>query len=131
PILNPDEMDMSLEEAERRTGLARAEIARSLASYVRSIRSGDSRIDRFVSGEKAALSEIEIKGLQLFRGKANCVACHVGPSFTDESFHNTGVAWHEERLTDGGRVVVTGRVEHRGAFKTPTLREVARTAPYM
>lgn len=131
PIVNPDEMDLPLEEAEQITGLSRAEIARALASYVRSIRYGDSRFDYFVSGETAALSEIERQGLQLFRGKANCVACHVGPSFTDESFHNTGVAWREGRLTDVGRAAVTGSIEHRGAFKTPTLREVARTAPYM
>jgi cytochrome c peroxidase len=131
PILNPDEMDLPLEEAEQRTGLSRAEMARALASYVRSIRSGDSRTDRFVGGETASLSELEISGLQLFRGKANCVACHLGPSFTDESFHNTGVAWREGRLSDVGRATVTGSVAHRGAFKTPTLREVAGTAPYM
>ena len=131
PIVHPDEMDLRLEEAERRTGFPRAEIARALASYVRSIRSGGSRFDRFVNGDSLALSEIERKGLELFRGKANCVACHVGTSFTDEEFHNTGVAWREGRLSDLGRAAVTGSVEHRGAFKTPTLREVARTAPYM
>ncbi|MBK9169657.1 MAG: c-type cytochrome [Bryobacterales bacterium] len=55
----------------------------------------------------------------MFRGKGNCTACHIGPTLTDESLHNTGVAWRDSRLTG------------RGAFKTPTLREVARTAPYM
>ena len=69
--------------------------------------------------------------MQLFRGKANCTACHVGPTFSDERFHNTGVAWPEGKLLDEGRFAVTGRVADRGAFKTPTLREIARSAPYM
>ena len=55
----------------------------------------------------------------------------MGPTFTDEGFHNTGVAWRGGALSDSGRYVVTGRREDLGAFKTPTLREVARTAPYM
>jgi cytochrome c peroxidase len=59
----------------------------------------------------------------LFRGKANCVACHVGPNFTDERLHNTGIAWRDGKFTDAGA--------GEGNFKTPTLREVARTAPYM
>ena len=67
----------------------------------------------------------------MFRGKANCTACHLGPTFTDECFHNTGVAWRDGELLDDGRYVVTGNEEDRGAFKTPTLREVAGTAPYM
>ena len=62
-------------------------------------------------------------GLQLFRGKGNCTACHVGPNLTDERVHNTGVARCDGRLTDAGA--------GRGDFKTPTLREVARTGPYM
>jgi cytochrome c peroxidase len=70
-------------------------------------------------------------GLQVFRGKANCTACHVGPNFTDERFHNTGVAWKDGRLADEGRFSVSSQQEEHGAFKTATLREVARTAPYM
>lgn len=61
--------------------------------------------------------------LRIFRGKGNCSACHVGPTFSDERLHNTGVAWRGGQLADAGG--------GRGAFKTPTLREVARTAPYM
>jgi cytochrome c peroxidase len=131
PITNPKEMDLSLEEAERRTGLSRRQIAQALASYLRTILSGDSPFDRYASGERAALSESERRGLELFRGKANCVACHVGPNFTAERFHNTGVAWRNGRLQDAGRFEVTRSASDRGAFKTPTLREVARTGPYM
>src|SRR5439155_9390732 len=119
----PNEMDLPLAEAAGRAGVAPEEISRALASFVRSILSGNSRYDRFTDGDRTALSAEEQAGLQLFRGKANCIACHVGPNFTDERLHNTGVAWHDGAFTDSGAGL--------GNFKTPTLREVARTAPYM
>src|SRR5262249_26082398 len=56
---------------------------------------------------------------------------HIGPNFTDERFHNTGVAWRDARLADEGRFKITANEHDHGAFKTPTLREIARTAPYM
>jgi cytochrome c peroxidase len=131
PIQDPNEMDLTLAEASARVGLPVTEIARSLATFVRSLLSGDAPYDRFVAGDRGALDVDQQLGLQLFRGKANCTACHVGPTFSDERFHNTGIAWPDGRLADPGRGAVTGRSEEAGAFKTPTLREVARTAPYM
>jgi cytochrome c peroxidase len=136
PIQDPNEMDMTLDEAASRVGLDAARIGDALASYVRSIVSGASRYDRFVNGERKALSRTEQAGLQIFRGKGNCTACHVGPNFSDEKFHVTGVAWQPVArstpiLRDEGRFAVSHRTEDRGAFKTPTLREVGRTAPYM
>ncbi len=147
PIENPKEFDMTLEEVVTRLKShsdyaaffqaafgreANAEdLARAVASYVRTILSGDAPIDRYMNGEREALSEQARAGLRLFRGKANCTACHLGPIFSDEQFHNTGVAWREGELLDPGRFAVTGKEEDRGAFKTPTLREVTRTAPYM
>jgi cytochrome c peroxidase len=106
-------------------------LARALAGYVRSILSGNSRADRFASGDSHALTAEEREGLRVFRGKGNCTACHAGPLFSDERFHNTGIAWRTGIPSDDGRFAVTGRPADRGAFKTPTLREVARTAPYM
>lgn len=106
-------------------------LARALASYVRTILSGASRFDHYQNGRAEALSSEERSGLELFRGKANCVACHSGPNFTDELFHNTGVAWRDGTMDDPGRGAVTGRENDRGAFKTPTLRQIAHTAPYM
>ena len=131
PIQDRNEMDMTLPEVSARVGLPIEEVSRSLASFVRSLLSGGSPFDRFVNGDRDALTAEQQAGLQLFRGKANCSACHVGPTFSDERFHNTGVAWHDGHLLDEGRFGVTGRAEDRGAFKTPTLREIARTAPYM
>lgn len=131
PIQDRNEMDMTLPEVSARAGLPIDEVARSLATFVRSLLSGDAPFDRFVNGDRAALTREQQAGLQLFRGKANCTACHVGPTFSDERFHNTGVAWRDSRMLDDGRFGVTGKTEDRGAFKTPTLREIARTAPYM
>jgi cytochrome c peroxidase len=139
PIQDPNEMDLTLAEAERRVGLDATTISRALASYVRSVMSGDAPYDRFLNGNRSALSQEQQRGLQVFRGKGNCTACHVGPTFSDERLHNTGVAWREDRrgstvtgaFTDPGGFGVTKRPEDRGAFKTPTLREVARTSPYM
>jgi cytochrome c peroxidase len=123
PIQDPNEMDMTLPEAAARVGLAVDEISHALASFVRSILSGDSAYDRFISGDRAALTTQQQEGLQIFREKGNCTACHVGPNFSDEKLHNTGVAWRDGKLADAGA--------GKGNFKTPTLREVARTAPYM
>ena len=131
PILNPREMNMTLAEVRIRTGLAPQEVTRALASYVRTIVSGNSRYDRYIAGETKALSEEAIRGLEVFSGKGRCSVCHSGPNLTDDSFHNTGVAWRNAVLLDPGRFGVSGRDEDRGAFKVPTLREVAKTGPYM
>ena len=146
PILAELEMDLTIDEAvERLRGTAsyaeafRAtfgrevnpdDLARALAAYVRTIQSGASPFDRYVWGEPDALSPDAKAGLGLFRGRAGCSACHVGPNLTDEEFHNTGVFWGQQPY-DPGRFTVTEVTEDIGKFKTPTLREIARTAPYM
>jgi cytochrome c peroxidase len=130
PIQDSNEMDMTLAEATARLGIGERALAEALASYVRTIRSGNSRLDQYLSRSEG-LSPEEQLGLRVFRLRGNCVACHVGPNLTDERFHNTGVAWRDGSLADEGRFALTRRPEDRGAFKTPTLREVARTAPYM
>ena len=109
-------------------------VARALASFVRTLRSGNSAADRWRDGDTTALSPSARRGLALFTGRANCVNCHVGPNFTDEEFHNTGVSARSSRYAlrvDSGRSRVTGRADDVGAFKTPTLRDVASTGPYM
>jgi cytochrome c peroxidase len=114
---------VSVEELEVHSGIPANTVATALASYIRTIRAGGSRFDRYMAGEVTTLSTVERAGLDLFRGKANCVSCHVGPNFTDERLHNTGVAWRDGKFADVGA--------GHGDFKTPTLREIARTAPYM
>lgn len=131
PIEDANEMDLPIADAAARVALSPADLSDALASYVRSILSGDSPFDRFVTGDRAALSPLQQTGLRIFRGRGNCTACHVGPTFSDERTHNTGAAWRDGRLHDDGRSIVTGKADDRGAFKTPTLRDVARTAPYM
>lgn len=134
PIVNPLEMDLPLEEAVARLRPkvnTVEELSHVLASYVRTILSGDSPYDRYLAGDRAALSALELEGLRLFRGKANCAACHLGPNLTDELFHNTGIGFGNGTFADAGRFQVTRDPRDRGAFKTPTLRGVAERAPYM
>ena len=126
PIENPLEMGLQVPAAAARVGLTETALRRALATYVRTILSGDSPYDRYVAGDRAALTPAAREGLRLFRGKAGCVTCHLGPNLTDERFHNTGLA-----SLDEGRFAVTRRAEDRGAFKTPSLRDVARSAPFM
>jgi len=105
-------------------------VAKAIAAYERTILSGNSSYDRFRAGDAAALSPAAERGLALFEGKARCVSCHAGFNFTDESYHNLGVGMDRPE-PDLGRHTVTRREEHKGAFKTPTLRDVARHPPYM
>jgi cytochrome c peroxidase len=113
PIENPKEMAVSAAEAGARVGLDVPTMQNALATYVRTILSGNSAYDRYVLNGEASLSDQQKAGLRLFRGKAGCSACHLGPNFTDEKLHNTGAG------------------ASASAFKTPSLRDVARTPPYM
>lgn len=131
PILNPLEMDMTIDEAAARAGIDPKMLSYALASYVRTIRCGDSAYDRYVAGDKNALTPVQLRGLELFRGKANCATCHMGPNLSDERFHNTGIGWRDGRASDAGRAKISGDPSETGAFKTPTLRNAAERAPYM
>lgn len=146
PIQNPIEMNMPLDKAVAMltaiegyrdlfqeafgTEVTSDGIAKAIAAFERTVISGNAPYDRFKAGDQAALSEAAARGMKLFFGKANCSACHSGPNFTDNAFHNLGVGI-DAAEPDLGRFVVTGQVGDRGGFKTPTLREIARTAPYM
>lgn len=107
------------------------DVGRAIASYQRTILSGNSAVDKYdLGGDEKALNDSAKRGLELFRGKARCTRCHSGFNFTDEKFHNIGIGW-DTNTVDLGRYMETKIVEDIGAFKTPTLREIARTAPYM
>ena len=94
--------------------------------------SGNSPFDRFKAGDKTAMSESAQRGYELFKNekKANCETCHVGHNFTDENYNNIGVGMGAKD-PDLGYYKITKLEGHKGAFKTPTLREIASTAPYM
>jgi cytochrome c peroxidase len=145
PIENPDELALGLPaliprlrfDARYRVLFQRAfpaeqitptTVSYALASYLRTVRVGDTPVDRYVSGDTTALSQSARRGRTLFLGKGGCADCHSGPTFTDERFHNTGVAVGRR---DTGRYTVTRDVADLGRFKTPTLRRIASTAPYM
>jgi cytochrome c peroxidase len=124
----------SFSRAFGRAGIDSQTVARAVASFVRTLRSGNAAIDRWRDGDTTALSPSARRGLALFTGPANCVSCHVGPNFTDEAFHNTGVSTRSVRYAgrvDSGRARVTRHAGDLGAFKTPTLRDVAHSGPYM
>jgi cytochrome c peroxidase len=107
---------------------------KALADYVRTRMSGNSAWDRWRRlQDESAVPDVVKRGHGLFFGRAGCQQCHVGASFTDNDFHNLGVGWDPRTGTfsDVGRWALTKRPEDRGAFKTPTLREVSKHAPYM
>jgi cytochrome c peroxidase len=111
-------------------GISGATIVKALASFQRTVLSTESPFDRWRKGDTQAMGPSERRGFALFEGKANCAKCHSGYNFTDNGFHNIG-------LTIVGTDEDPGRFAQRkvpivqGAFKTPTLRDVALTSPYM
>ena len=103
----------------------------AIAAFEATLVTPNSPFDRYVRGDKRALTFQQKRGLVLMVGKAGCVQCHSGSNFTDGKFHNIGLSSVAGAETDLGRFEVTRREQDRGAFKTPTLRNVASTAPYM
>ena len=93
---------------------------------MRSLVSPPTRFDAWIGGDAGALSAAEVRGFTLFTGKAGCVLCHAGWRFTDDRFHDIGLPGK-----DPGRGAVPGGTPGLAAFKTPSLRELKRTAPYM
>lgn len=108
-----------------------ARFSKAIAEYERTLRSPETRFDRFLRGEKSALTEEELLGLHLFRTKARCLNCHYGERMTDNEFHNLGLTYFDRKYEDLGRYGVTGKKEDVGRFKTPGLRGVANSGPWM
>jgi cytochrome c peroxidase len=101
-------------------------LAKAIATYERTFVSPDTRFDRWIAGDERALAANEIAGFRLFTGKAQCVQCHSGFAFTDYAFHDIGLPGD-----DRGRGAVLRLEAADHAFKTPSLREIGRSAPYM
>lgn len=142
PIESPEEMNQNLDQLERElsaipgyveqfkrvfhTGVTRQGIAQALAVFQRSLVTGPSSVDRYLAGEEGALSDSAKRGLELFQGDAGCVRCHRGPTLSDGKLYRLGVSFADPGLTS-----VTGRKEDAGKFRTPSLRNIAETGPYM
>lgn len=143
PITSPDEMNQPLDQLLPKLqgvpyyrqefqavygsqGITAETLAQALAAFERSLIVNDTALDRFVQGDQQALTPAQQRGKQLFEGKARCVKCHDGANLTDGGFHNLGL-----KGPDPGRQAVTQDATLQGAFKTPSLRNAALTAPYM
>jgi cytochrome c peroxidase len=147
PIHNPIEMGETLENVVRKlnaipeyreqfrtvfgTDVTTDGIAKAIAAYERTIVSEPSPYDRYLKGDKTAMSPAAIRGMDLFNGKAHCTLCHGGPAFSDQSFHNLGVGFKDGKMKDVGRIAVTKNKKDMGAFKTPGLRNIEETHPYL
>lgn len=138
-------------------GISIDTITKAIAAYERTLLSANSSFDRFIAGDVNALTVSQKRGWKLFKGKAKCIECHsfskASPFFSDFKFHNTGIGTtelnfargqsietikdsastlaHTRGFTELGRYLVTKQAEDVGAFRTPTLRDVELTAPYM
>jgi len=147
-IRNPDEMRGSETEIAERLGaqpdyrkrFAEAfgdetinlqRVSEAIATFERTIVSRRNAFDRFLEGDSQALTDSAIRGLHLFRTTARCLNCHNGPTLSDGAFHNLGLSFYGRSLQDLGRYDLTQEAPDVGAFKTPTLRNITRTAPYM
>lgn len=106
-------------------------IVGAIATFQRTIKSQPSRFDKFLKGEYQYLTDQEIYGMHLFRTKARCINCHNGKYFTDESFHNIGLTYYKREYQDLGRYLFTRNPDDVGKFKTPSLRDLLVTKPWM
>jgi cytochrome c peroxidase len=107
-------------------------IAKAIAAFERTVVVNDSAFDRWLAGDKKALTMAQWRGFKVFgdAGKGNCAACHSAPNFTDNGFHNIGIAKTGDGEGDPGRYGIRKVASMKGAFKTPGLRDIELTAPY-
>ncbi len=106
------------------------QVAKAIATFERTVLSGNSPFDRYKEGDKKALSRAQIRGMNVFFNRAKCDKCHDGMNFTTNDYHNLGIGT-DKPTPDEGRFAVTKNPKDWAAFKTPTLRDIAETAPYM
>ena len=147
PVTNPDEMGMTPEGVVTRIRAIEGykqlfaasfgdntvtfeRIAKAIATFERTIVSGNSPYDRYVAGDKSALTKDQKAGLNFFNRKGECAECHSGPDFTDEKFADLGIGT-DQKEPDPGQGIITNNRRDWGKFKVPTLRDLAPRAPYM
>lgn len=106
-------------------------ITEAIAVFEKTLVSQKARFDHYLQGDTNAMSDAALRGLHLFRTKARCMNCHYGPLLTDNGFHNIGLTYYKTEHEDLGRYMLTRKPEDVGRFKTPSLRDVMRTRPWM
>lgn len=106
-------------------------VSKALATFERTLVGGHSRFDAFLRGRPDSLDDQQIIGLHLYRTQARCMNCHHGPSFSDGKLHNLGLSYYGRKFEDLGAYKTTGKAEDVGKFRTPTLRNIGNTGPYM
>jgi cytochrome c peroxidase len=142
PIQSPDEMNQDLEQLVKELAsvpeyakqfqgvfgrpVNQHDIAKALAAFQRTLVTRNSPLDRYLAGDKNALSSRAKEGIELFVGAADCIRCHSGPLLSDGKYYRLGIGHGDQ-----GRGAVTGKREELYQFRTPSLRDVARTGPYM
>jgi len=143
PVLSPEEMAMDLKvllpklqavpfyaqafaKQFPQEGLTAGTVAQAIAAFERTLVVNETPYDRYLQGDKSALDPAAVRGLTLFKEKAHCAVCHEGPNLTDNGFHNLGL-----ESPDLGRYQIDKRKILYKAFKTPGLRNIALSAPYM
>lgn len=148
PIINPIEMAAKTDQVEEWINsqpdyraefdtafgvseITMDDITRAIASFERTIRPPTSKWDRALVRGTEMLADDELWGLHLFRTQARCANCHNGPLFSDQKFHNVGMSFYDRKLEDVGRYGVTKDPADVGRFRTPSLRGLSRTGPYM
>ncbi|MFG1476242.1 cytochrome-c peroxidase [Xanthobacter agilis] len=146
PLSEPTEMGRNLELALARIagtelegdfravfgaeGLTARTLAEAIVAYLNTIDT-PTRLDRFIEGDQAALNDTELVGLHLFRTKARCMNCHFGPTLSDGLFHNLRLSFFGEPAQDLGRFEATDSQDDVGRFRTPILRHIGASQPYM
>jgi cytochrome c peroxidase len=147
PIENPNEMNLPLDEALKRLSNSdtyrvyfktvfdsqptKENLAAAIGAFERTLETSDSPFDEWkFSDDSNAVSDAVKRGFDLFNNKGKCIRCHFGPDFTTNEFRNIGL-FNGRELNDSGRIKISRKAEDIGRFKTPGLRNVAVTAPYM
>lgn len=106
-------------------------ISKAIATFERTVKSPSSKFDQFIAGQAEIFTDDEVAGLHLFRTKAQCINCHNSGYFSNNRFENIGTSLLGENGEDPGRYLVTKKTEDAGKFRVPSLRETARTGPWM
>lgn len=117
-------------KAQARELISIENITKAIASYERTLIPQDTRFNRFLKGEYEMLSPKEIYGMHIYRTKGRCMNCHFGDKLSDEKYHNLNIGLYGRLGQDLGRYEVSGKVEDIGAFRTPSLVNVRKSAPY-